>query len=249
MKPQPDKLFHDKLNSFSKPAPPASWERIEAGLGKKNYSLIWWSVAASVSGLILCAYFLYRPASDHSVNIASSNENQKHKNGQSEIQIPAETESLNDEIREQEIIAVIPSEKKQSKKVKHNISKQEEIQIVSQEPAAKANVTVDEVSTEPIVEEDSIRHFKAPSQLAFKSPNRSENITIILTADQTREYLIAKSTPTEATSEPKKPSTFKKLLRKAADLKVNQDPFGELRQKKNEILALNFKTEKRGQKK
>jgi hypothetical protein len=48
----------------------------------------------------------------------------------------------------------------------------------------------------------------------------------------------------EATPELKKPSTLKKLLDKAYDLKHNQDAFGELRQKKNEILALNFKNEK-----
>ena len=41
-----------------------------------------------------------------------------------------------------------------------------------------------------------------------------------------------------------------KLLKKANDLKNNHDPMGELRQKKNEILALNFKGEKqRGQNK
>jgi hypothetical protein len=38
-------------------------------------------------------------------------------------------------------------------------------------------------------------------------------------------------------------------LQKASDLKSNQDPFGDLREKKNEILALNFKNEKRGQNK
>jgi hypothetical protein len=53
----------------------------------------------------------------------------------------------------------------------------------------------------------------------------------------------------QATSEEKKSSTFKKLLKKANDLKSNQDPFGDLREKKNEILALNFRNEKRGQNK
>jgi hypothetical protein len=53
----------------------------------------------------------------------------------------------------------------------------------------------------------------------------------------------------DATPEDKKPSTFKKLLSRAYDLKNNQDPIGELRQKKNEILALNFKKDKRGQNK
>jgi hypothetical protein len=54
----------------------------------------------------------------------------------------------------------------------------------------------------------------------------------------------------DATPEDKKPSTLKKLLRKANELTNNQDPLGDLRQKKNEILALNFKSDKqRGQNK
>jgi hypothetical protein len=41
-----------------------------------------------------------------------------------------------------------------------------------------------------------------------------------------------------------------KLLKKANNLTSNQDPLGELRQKKSEILALNFKNDKqRGQNK
>jgi hypothetical protein len=37
---------------------------------------------------------------------------------------------------------------------------------------------------------------------------------------------------------------LRKLLDKAYDLKHNQDPLGDLRQKKNEIFALNFKNDK-----
>jgi hypothetical protein len=57
------------------------------------------------------------------------------------------------------------------------------------------------------------------------------------------KYLDKKSLA-EATSNEKKPSRLRKLLDKAYDLKHNQEPFADLRQKKNEILALNFKNEK-----
>ena len=69
-----------------------------------------------------------------------------------------------------------------------------------------------------------------------------------ITSEETNKYL-NENALAEATSEEKKSSTLKKLLKKANDLKNNQDPFGDLRQKKNEILALNFKNEKRGQNK
>jgi hypothetical protein len=54
-----------------------------------------------------------------------------------------------------------------------------------------------------------------------------------------------KNSLAEATPAEKKPSTFKRVLNKALELKHNQDPIGDLREKKNEILALNFKNEKR----
>ncbi|HTF17848.1 MAG TPA: hypothetical protein VK658_07235 [Chryseolinea sp.] len=75
----------------------------------------------------------------------------------------------------------------------------------------------------------------------------SQSVTLTYTADDVSAYL-DKNVDGEATDDDKKQSTLKKLLQKANDLKTNQDPFGELRQRKNEILALNFKNDKRGQK-
>jgi hypothetical protein len=82
----------------------------------------------------------------------------------------------------------------------------------------------------------------------FNNEQETQNITLVYSAKEVDDYL-DKNALAQATSKDKKPSTLKKLLQKANDLKNNQDPFGELRQKKNEILALNFKNEKRGQNK
>jgi hypothetical protein len=89
----------------------------------------------------------------------------------------------------------------------------------------------------PVVAETSVPSNAGPKK-----------IVITITAAESEKYL-DKVALAEATSDEKKPSTFQKLLKKADDLKNNQDPFGELRQRKNEILALNFKNEKRGQNK
>ena len=64
---------------------------------------------------------------------------------------------------------------------------------------------------------------------------------IIFAAEDIDTKYLDKKALAEATSDAKKSSTLKKLLDKAYDLKYNQDPFGDLRQKKNEILALNFR--------
>jgi hypothetical protein len=71
---------------------------------------------------------------------------------------------------------------------------------------------------------------------------------LTISSEETDQYL-NKNTLAEATAHDKKPSTFKKFLKKANDLKSNQDPFGDLRERKNEILALNFKNDKREQNK
>lgn len=73
-------------------------------------------------------------------------------------------------------------------------------------------------------------------------------MTLVFNARETEAYL-DKNSVDDATEEGKDASTFKKLLQKARDLKTNQDPLGDLRLKKNEILALNFKNDKRGQNK
>jgi hypothetical protein len=106
----------------------------------------------------------------------------------------------------------------------------------------QSEVEIDIASVETITQ-PQIETTSVPAE------TEHEKITLVYTAKDVEEYLDKKSLA-EATSDSKKSSTLKKLLKKANDLTNNQDPFGELRQKKNEILALNFKNEKqRGQNK
>ena len=102
----------------------------------------------------------------------------------------------------------------------------------------KEDIALVETVIQPQIEDTSVAAKPEP-----------QKITLVYTAKDVEEYLDKKYLA-EATSESKKSSTLTKLLKKANDLTNNQDPFGELRQKKNEILALNFRSEKqRGQKK
>src|SRR5688572_4412644 len=72
---QPDKLFHDKLNSFSKPAPPMAWDEIESRLHNRRKTFVWVSVAASVSILLISGY-LYRLSSSDTQNLARAIESE-----------------------------------------------------------------------------------------------------------------------------------------------------------------------------
>jgi hypothetical protein len=74
-----------------------------------------------------------------------------------------------------------------------------------------------------------------------------QNVTIIFTTEEVNEKYLAKNTDAEATPTSEETSGLRKLLDKAYDLKTNRDFLGELRQKKNEILAMNFKNDKHTQ--
>jgi hypothetical protein len=106
------------------------------------------------------------------------------------------------------------------------------------------------VSDEKIAldESFSVADNTVQNKVSNVSPQKQSSITLTYGVEETNKYL-DKSGLAEATSTGKKSSTFKRLLKKASDLKSNQDPFGDLRERKNEILALNFKGEKRGQNK
>jgi CRISPR/Cas system CSM-associated protein Csm2 small subunit len=80
--------------------------------------------------------------------------------------------------------------------------------------------------------------------IAQTTPKEDHGVTLVFTAEEVNEKYLDKKALAEATSNEKKTSMLRKLYDKAYDLKHNQNPFGDLRQKKNEILALNFKSEK-----
>ena len=249
MKQQPDKIFFDKLNGFTKDAPPMAWERIEAGLkhGKKKF--FWLCAAASLSAVAIAGFLLFQSSVSQTDTIADSKSVSEAKPAITQPKGAIKESTEETIIAEKRATQLADAEKSIERK---RPSKRQASQVSdSVHPAVTPPVTDTMVLEEMPVEEESVMvHYSEPVQLAFQSPGVKDNVTIVLTADQTKSYLTRKNINPRATSEEKKSSTLKKLLKKASDLKVNQDPFGELRQRKNEILALNFKSDKqRGQKK
>ena len=72
-----------------------------------------------------------------------------------------------------------------------------------------------------------------------------KNFKLVIEAGEVNEKYLTKRTVAKATSQDDNSSGIKKLLDKANDLKNNQDPFGDLRHMKDEILALNFQSNKK----
>jgi hypothetical protein len=247
MNQQPDKIFRDKLENLQRPAPLSAWDRIEAGLEKKtNPVWLWLKVAASLLVLAIASFILWPSQNNHRDNSQTAHENKAETNDSAKINSP-KIKSPTKIVAPQP--AAVAEKKEQSPKTTHKhklklpTSVKEENTVAANETIRKEKVIVPaEPAIVPKEEQPVIAENK-------NNPSTDTNIKIVITANDASKYLDKKSVA-QATSPEKKTSTFKKLLEKAEDLTTNQDPLGDIRQKKNELLALNFKNEKqRGQNK
>ena len=244
MNQQPDKFFSDKLQGYQKPAPARAWDLVESALKKKTTpKFSWWKIPATFLLLMGFGYAVW-------VNTTNT-----------------KTQQLVQKANEQKIV---PEEKSHSARTNHfsdqatnNIASNDASPAIADRAPAKVTrkktrkKNVDPVIDKPIAQAPAKEEdpnavvedlYEIDVRPSIESREKSTGITLTITIDEANKYL-DKDALAQATSDEKKSSTFKKLLKKANDLKSNQDPFGDLREKKNEILALNFKNEKRGQNK
>jgi hypothetical protein len=250
MNQQPDELFREKLAGYQKPVPASAWEKIAAAQSKKNDKWLWLKIAASITLVAVIGYFSW----PESVTKDLTNDSLTPVEEKPSVQVPASDEKLADVKKETSPQPSFASDKPSAKisKQKKTVNKitpandDEKLNgaiITQQDIAPTQNDIHEEIA---IVETDTQPEIEDTPIVAEAEPH---NMTLVYSAKDVEEYLDKKSLA-EATSDSKKSSTLKKLLKKANDLTNNQDPFGELRQKKNEILALNFKNDKqRGQNK
>jgi hypothetical protein len=260
MSQQPDKLFREKLEGFHKPAPAAAWNKIEAGLQKKNNTTIWLRVAAAVLLAAVATFLIWTNQRTPSGQIAADTNQNNKKESQTQDQKHDQTKVQEEQNRQpqqaQPSVAITPVEKANRTKadlppVKNIQTAEEPVvveepvieELVSFAPVDNANdsseIETANTTEEPLVSVNSID----------EEEKQDQSRVLVLSVEEVNAKYLDKEALAKATSAQKKSSTFRKLLNKAYDLKNNQDPFGELRQKKNEILALNFKSEKRSQNK
>jgi hypothetical protein len=254
MNQQPDKFFREKLEGFSKPVSSSAWSRVEANLDKKTNKPFWLKIAAGLIFLLGTSLFILIKGSQEQHLISATDQSQTHVSTEKQKQsgsiqtddsikavAPAnETPHLKQE-------ALTPKLKvKKLNPVKHKTQISPSDEVRAQQPAIESiEVTKVEEHEKEVTELAHTVTLVSPiSASPADESQHHAGIMLIYNADEVNEKYLDKKTLTQATPEDKKPSTFKKLLEKAHDLKHNQDPIGELRQKKNEILALNFKNEK-----
>ena len=258
MNQQPDKLFRDKLSGLSRPVPPAAWDRISQGLQPPARRVAPWKIAASIllplaAGAAIYLYWHHDtttgPVADHSHTPATA----------PQAKTPAPT-AVDTTATKTTVPVVVQAPRDTYTAHTHTATTSRHIVT----PTQPANVSpalvpapdkgiptqteaplIADAQTPAATTVDQTTAVTTPANAAVV-PERS--MTLVFNTRETEAYL-DKNSIGEATEDGKDASTFKKLLQKARDLKTNQDPIGDLRLKKNEILALNFKNDKRGQNK
>jgi hypothetical protein len=247
MNQQPDKLFREKLEGYHKPVPASAWDNIETKLDKKNPKGLWWKIAASLVLLAVATYILWPKTQMTEKTLAKKVEDgnplpivKEDQVSNKELPTTNETHSIITESVQEKNVAKVYNERRQPKQ-KHqepNTIIEESIVPVENKSEEVAQVTENIVVPEVIV---------ATSETATEKSD--EYITFVVTQEESDKYL-TKNKNSDATSDDKKTSSLRKLLKKASDLTNDQRPLADLRQKKDEILALNFDSKKqRGQNK
>ncbi|HET9486651.1 MAG TPA: hypothetical protein VFO54_04430 [Chryseosolibacter sp.] len=241
MNRQPDKLFRDKLHGYQKPVSSELWKRIPTTSAGKAYPMLWLKIAAGLLLLAAASVLLFpvprkaEPLTAQKSEPATTLSPTNQEKELSEQSVRSETEKQ----------APSPSTTDRDKKTPQRRGVEKEIVIarpnVKQESSPQAAETERALSRRDDIIETNI--IPAPEEsLAAGPESESGNVTIVLTLNEVNEkYLKKKNTIAEATSDGKETSGLRKLLDKASDLTYNQDPLGSLRQKKNEILALNLR--------
>jgi hypothetical protein len=252
MKAQIDNLFRDKLEQHSLEAPPLAWDKIENALPKKNKSFIWLKVAASLLVLIAAAILLWPQEKTTPLVVANDKPVEKNLNNKPKDQekINQATQKAKSNTDKKEVKTEIKKDTQSSGKPAQqktplpvmNFSKQEPLIADVDHLDLKHETVVEETKTHAVLNPQEILSTTTETSVAAKL--NQESNTLVLVASDVSKYL-NKNLISDATTEEENTSSFRKLLDKASDLKNSETGLSELRQKKNEILALNFRNDKR----
>jgi hypothetical protein len=229
MTSQTDKLFRDKLENLQRTAPEAAWEKIETGLDKTKNKFRWMKIAAGLLLLSVGTFILWPKT------ISENPELSVIKN--TVIPKVASPQKKNAEV-------ISPSTSTQQR-VKQKSITPKNTSTKESNPALVAELTQPEKTNLNTSLNESIEEATTiqVASIETNSTQESSSKKIVYTADEVNAKYLRKKLPTEATPEAKKTSGIQKLMGLAYNLKNTDNGLGDLRQKKDEILALNFLNE------
>lgn len=219
MNQQLDSLFKSKLGHNAVPAPNGAWNRIESGLNQSSNQKLWLKIAAGIALLATVSIVI--------INTTTTE--------QSLAQQPIE---LKDKIDETNTSPLLPHQPVSSTIHQVTISKRLKSAIKSSIPEVHP---VAEVQVEVI---ESVVLTETNDEVIAQP---ATGLTIVYSAEEVNSKYLLKTTEVEATLEQKKSSRLQKLAALAHNFS-NEDILGDLRDRKNELFALNFLDDKKEKK-
>ncbi|MCU0383296.1 MAG: hypothetical protein MUF68_04445 [Cyclobacteriaceae bacterium] len=243
---QPDKLFREKLLGYSEPAPAQAWQKIEKQLPAKKIN--WLAIAAALIPLFLLGAYLLQQPNELVENRIAVNDNTSTNDKPAKVKAekPKDVKKENVETQKENLATEkFPAEKKQK------INNQQKTKIESVEKKKNPPLNFTNITKESLIVKAEEKFINTENTEIFtstlpaeKAEAIAETTTLVYTASEVNEKYVLKNKDTEATVTTEDASSIQKLLQKAGELTTNQSPIANLRSKKNEILALNFRNEK-----
>lgn len=225
MTPQPDTLFRNKLENFLQHPPATAWSRIERKLSKSRKKIIWMRAAAGVTLLAAAAMLLW-PAEKTSQQITKTNERPagKSNNTSQKPNVKKEEKRLDPDK------SIVPLQAVQTETIRKS---KKQLSVKPLEKPVPDSVLL------PDSQEPTVLTAEVSSSL-----ENTESRKIVYTADEVNSKFLKKKLSPEATPGLKDASGIQKLIGLAYTAKNSEAPLGDLRQKKDDLLALNFGNKK-----
>lgn len=230
MNEQPDRLFREKFQDYRPAVAPETWMRIHQHLQQKERPRLWLKIAAGLLLLSVAAVLIYRA-----------------QPGTAEPILAASEETLPRPQERQPPVAEGHQDKTQEKKQTPVVKRETNRRVAGNTAVDPAPESTPPAETETVPSETPvvIEPVLAEGPAMEVAPRERKRYTIVMTASEVNEKYLTKKNNVEATAGGKEASTLQKLLDRAYELKNNEGAIGSLRHKKDEILAMNFRNEKR----
>jgi hypothetical protein len=241
MNHQPDKLFREKLENHQHPAPQDAWARIEKGISKKNNIVTWLRIAASLLLLAVAFFAMKSILKKDDVDVIT------YESIEPQQPTPDVQKSQENGVTPESESTRLKENLKVEKNKTHSLEVKTDHSTITSKPHEAESIEERIPDYENTPTQDDLAGIISPLSRdeEIATTENKKSYKLIIEADEVNQKYLNKGSLVHATSREGNPSGIKKLLDKAQDLKNNQDPIGDLRQMKNEILALNFQENKK----
>lgn len=220
MTSQPDKLFRDKLENFQRPAPIGAWDKIDSNLSRPDKKVIWIRIAAGIV-LLTTAAILVWPSAEEKERIAVKQDQTPVHKKDPVLQQPVPVQQAEQEVNKSGL----------AKTERVTPKKQKSLTPVAPEKSQ----SVEKPVAIPMPEQ---QEFVAEVKVSEEKETAATTI-VYSTAEVNSKFLKKKSAP-HATPQAEDASHIQKLIGLAYSAKNSDTGLGDLRQKKDDILALSF---------